>query len=206
MLSIPRSITTSLVFGAVFGAVTACLGSSDQPLAAAAQTILVSGWAWAMVAYCFGLLQPRRKAALTQATGSLLAAVICYYLVQLWQGQFMIADLRGEPDSLTVHWYSFWSATAAWSAIACVVGPALGWAGHRARRPGIRSLPFRVVIPCVAFIETSMRLAAEAPLRPYAVGAIWTGVRYLSVALLLALTGQAILHSWSEAKKVQDAL
>lgn len=69
----------------------------------------------------------------------------------------------------------------------------LGPAGNLARNPGLRGLPFRVLVPLLAVVEMSERLRVESPLQGSVVGATWTVVRMAALSALVALAGRAVM-------------
>ncbi|MCZ0973989.1 hypothetical protein O1L55_27395 [Streptomyces albulus] len=68
--------------------------------------------------------------------------------------------------------------------------------GNLARAPGVRGLFFRLIIPLVAFCETSMRLTVEADGQAPLVGVTWNAIRLVADVVALALVGHAIWSWW----------
>ena len=62
-------------------------------------------------------------------------------------------------------------------AAAFLLGAPAGLVGNLARTPSFASLPFRLVVPVVAFIETSMRLTTEADGKGATVVIVWHAIR-----------------------------
>lgn len=83
---------------------------------------------------------------------------------------------------------------------ALLLGSLCGIAGYFARAGHYR-LPFRILVPAVALVETSMRLSAEADAQEALVGATWSVTRILAVAAILLLVGVSAL----EARKQRSA-
>ncbi|MER6526570.1 hypothetical protein [Streptomyces sp. NPDC001508] len=127
------------------------------------------------------------------APASLIAAVIAYYTTELGQGDFLLpVNLENLTQGNRVQWSGFLTATAAWCIAAVFFGPVLGVAGNLARHQGMRGLPFQVLIPLAAVVETSTRLQTELPVRGALVGATWNVTRLAAVAVVVVLVGRAV--------------
>ncbi|MFD0266160.1 hypothetical protein ACFVGY_06115 [Streptomyces sp. NPDC127106] len=83
---------------------------------------------------------------------------------------------------------------------AFVLGAPVGFLGNLARMPGFGGLPFRLIVPLIAFCETSMRLAVEAHGQGPVVAVTWHAIRAAAVIVALALAGHA-LWSWRRARR-----
>ncbi|MFD8805464.1 hypothetical protein [Streptomyces sp. NPDC059597] len=88
------------------------------------------------------------------------------------------------------------SGIALWGVLALVFGAPLGLLGNIARVPGIGGLFFRLLIPLVAFYETTMRLETESRGPSQVVLATWTTVRFTAVAVAVALVGHTAWTWW----------
>ncbi|WP_406725660.1 DUF6518 family protein [Streptomyces sp. GD-15H] len=197
-----RSRSRILVFsaapavGAGVGVLGPLLINATHPVGHAVHLVLSAGWSWAALAFCVGLARKSRAESVVLAAASLVTAVVAYYLTKLGQGAYLTLDL-GDPAGATPHvsWSDFASKTLSWCVVACVTGPVLGLAGNLARNPGLRGLPFRMLVPLLAVVEMSERLRVESPLQGPVVGATWTVVRLVAVAVLVALAGRAV-RAW----------
>ncbi|MFJ8200022.1 DUF6518 family protein [Streptomyces sp. NPDC096152] len=176
----PRSwILTSaaaLAVGAALGSLTRLLEANASTGVRAAYLVLNEAWPWSALAFCAGLACASRIASAALAAVSLAAAVAAYYAV----------DAHAA-------WAGFLPATLAWGAVALVVGPFLGLAGNLARKPGLGGLPFRLMIPLLAVVETSARLRAEVSLQGSVGETAWTITRLAAVAVCLALAAHTVL-------------
>ncbi len=185
----------ALAAGVVVGIAGPLLGMSGDPVSHVASIVLSAGWAWAALAFCVGLTQRGKVQAAVLAPASLLVAVNAYYLTWMGQGRFQAADLSDRSGRMAFFdWGGFLSMTGFWSVCALVLGPLLGLAGNLARNRGFRGLPFQVLIPLIAIVDTSQRLRFEAPLTGPAATTTWTVIRLVAVAGILALS---LLAWWS---------
>ncbi|MGW5676039.1 DUF6518 family protein [Streptomyces sp. NPDC003860] len=188
---------TALAAGATLGVLAPLLAAVSGSVSHAAHLVLAAGWTWAALAFCVGLSRKSRIESVVLASVSLLAAVIAYYLVKLGQGEFLTADLNDLSGGATqVSWASFLSKTLTWGVAACFFGPILGLAGNLARNRGFRGLPFRVLVPLVAIIETSERLRVEAPLQGPVVDATWSVILIVAAAIFAVLVGHTVITRW----------
>ena len=115
--------------------------------------------------------------------------------MRLGQGDFLKADLN-DPSRTQISWFDFGSMTVGWCVVACVVGPLLGLAGNLARNHGLRGLPFRVVVPLVAIVDTSQRLEFDAPLQGQVSATTWSVIRLMAVAAVVVVLVGHTLTTW----------
>ncbi|MCP9957870.1 MULTISPECIES: hypothetical protein [Streptomyces] len=90
-----------------------------------------------------------------------------------------------------------------WGAAAFVLGGPVGLLGNLARVPGVGGLPFRLLVPFVAFFETSMRLTVEASGQGPVVAVTWHVVRGAACVVALALVGHTF-RNWRHARRVRS--
>ncbi|MFF3518048.1 hypothetical protein [Streptomyces sp. NPDC002573] len=83
-------------------------------------------------------------------------------------------------------------------------GAPLGLLGNLAQVPGIGGLFFRLLIPLVAFYETSMRLETESRGPSLVVLGTWTTVRFTAVAVAVALVGHTV-WGWWRSRRIRSA-
>ncbi|MFD9463034.1 DUF6518 family protein [Streptomyces sp. NPDC060027] len=166
----------ALAAGAALGVLTRLLETNASTAGRATYLVLNEAWPWSALAFLAGLAVASRVASAAVAAASLAAAVAAYYVV--------------HSDAT---WAGVLSATLAWGAVALVVGPILGLMGNLARNPGLRGLPFRLMIPLLAVVETSARLRAEVSLQGPVGETAWTMTRLAAVAVCLALAAHAML-------------
>lgn len=193
----------ALTVGAMLGILAPLLGTVGGSIGNAASLVLSAGWTWAALAFCVGLARKARMESVILASASLLVAVIAYYVTKLSHGEFLTADLNDPSGGAThVDWYGFLSKTVVWCIVACILGSLFGLAGNLARNRGLRGLPFRVLVPLVAIVDTSQRLQFDAPLQGPVAATTWTVIRLIAVAAILVLV-VITRWAWPSAKQVQ---
>lgn len=89
-----------------------------------------------------------------------------------------------------------YSSMLVWGTAAFILGAPLGLLGNLARIPSVGGLPFRLIGPLVALVETSMRLAAEADGQRAAVGFTWNVIRLVAGTVVVTLIIHAIRNRW----------
>jgi hypothetical protein len=187
----------ALALGAAVGILGPLLGAAGTAAGHMASLVLSAGWAWAALAFCVGLARESRLASAVLGVASLVVAVVAYYATKLGQGEFRASDISDRSGgTIYVNWHGFLSMTAIWCVVACVLGALLGLAGNLARNRGVRGLPFRLVVPLVAIVETSQRLHFEAEMQGSAVVTTWTVIRVLAGAGILVL----VVMTWLAAR------
>jgi hypothetical protein len=70
--------------------------------------------------------------------------------------------------------------------------------------PGIGGLFFRLLVPLVAFYETSMCLETESRGPSQVVLGTWTTVRFTAVAVAVALVGHTV-WGWWRSRRIRSA-
>ncbi len=194
------TLSIPLTGGLLVGISGPVLEKAGGPVGHAASVILVAGWTYALLGFSSGLLAKTKVQAVTLSIVSLWVTVSAYYLTKATQGDFTQASYE-EPTGPTVFaWSDFLSMLAVWFFFALLLGSLCGIAGYFARTGPYR-LPFRILVPAVALVETSMRLSAEADIQEALVGATWSVTRILAVAAILLLVGVSAL----EARKRRSA-
>jgi hypothetical protein len=166
----------ALAAGAVLGSIPRLLEADTSAVGRAVYLVLNEAWPWSALAFCVGLVCASRTASAALAAVSLAAAVAAYYVVQ----------------SQTT-WAGSLSASLPWAAVALMVGPIGGLAGNLARMSGLRGLPFRLMIPVLAVVETSGRLQGEVSVEGHVGETAWTVTRFAAVAVSLTLAVHSVL-------------
>lgn len=197
------SYAFSVAAGVVIGICGPLLSSDGGQLGHAAHVVFSSGWSWAALAFCVGVMGESRMRSAILGTISLLIAVLTYYSAKASQGDFQSADLS-DPTGQTMYfsWGEFFSMAAVWGFFACLLGPALGVLGNIARSGAYR-LPCQLVVPFVAIIETSMRLRNEASLQSPIVATTWSVTRIVATVAVFALMAYAVFDSWRRRSSEQ---
>ncbi|MFF4419671.1 hypothetical protein ACFY04_02555 [Streptomyces sp. NPDC001549] len=190
----PRARAASLAAPLGVGLVLGLLGPIsekwDNPVSVAVNAVFSGGWSWACYAFLVGYFRRSKIEATLLASFGLAIGVVAYYLfkgigVAAPNGMDVGASGGGSLSGIVV-----------WGTLAFVFGAPVGFLGNLARVPGVGGLFFRLLMPLVAFYETSMRLAVEARGQGSVVEITWSAVRFISVAVALALVGHVIWSWW----------
>ncbi|MEU3035021.1 hypothetical protein [Streptomyces griseoaurantiacus] len=153
---------------------------------AAAGAVFNGGWPWAGYAFLVGYFRRSKIESVVLAPVGLAIGVVAYYMTK---GN--LASLGGTDSSGAGS-----SGIALWGVLAFLFGAPLGLLGNLARVPGIGGLFFRLLIPVVAFYETSMRLEMESRGPSQVVLGTWTTVRFTAVAVAVALVSHTVWGWW----------
>ncbi|MEU3933091.1 hypothetical protein AB0E85_13785 [Streptomyces sp. NPDC029044] len=156
--------------------------------------VFTGGWPWACYAFLVGYFRRSKIESVVLAPLGLAVGVVAYYLIK---GN--LASVGGL-DSAGVNS----SGIALWGVLAFLFGAPLGLLGNLARVPGIGGLFFRLLVPLVAFYETSMRLETESHGPSQVVLGTWTAVRFTAVAVAIAMVGHT-LRGWWRSRRVRSA-
>jgi hypothetical protein len=116
----------------------------------------------------------------------LAIGVVTYYLIKGNLASLGGLDYSGASSS----------GIALWGVLAFFFGTPLGLLGNLAQVPGIGGLFFRLLVPLVAFYETSMRLETESRGPSQVVLGTWTTVRFTAVAVAIALVCHTVWAWW----------
>lgn len=179
-----------IAFGAAaaLGAAGPLTGKFDNAVCQALSVTLSGGWPWVGFAFLVGYSRRSRIESMLLASSTLTVGVIVYYVLQ-----FTYPDTPAGQVISSGSGREFSSKIMVWAIAALFLGGPVGFLGNIARLPGVGGLPFRLLIPLVAFIEASQRLTTEADTAP--AEASWTIVRILSCVVALGIVGQT-LWSW----------
>ncbi|MFE9026052.1 hypothetical protein ACFYOA_07280 [Streptomyces iakyrus] len=128
------------------------------------------------------------------ASLGLAVGVVAYYLTK-----GILASLSGLDSSGASS-----SGIILWGVLAFFFGAPLGFLGNLAQAPGIRGLFFRLLVPLVAFYETSMRLETEARGPSQVVLATWTTVQFTAVAVAIAMVSHTV-WGWWRSRRIRSA-
>jgi len=144
--------------------------------------VFTGGWPWACYAFLVGCFRRSRIESVALAPLGLAIGVVTYYLTKEHLASTGGLDSSGAGSS----------GIALWGVLAFLFGAPLGFLGNLAQVPGIGGLFFRLLIPLVAFYETSMRLENESRGPGQVVLGTWTTVRFTAVAVAVALVGHTV--------------
>ncbi|WSQ09352.1 hypothetical protein OG604_17120 [Streptomyces sp. NBC_01231] len=125
------------------------------------------------------------------ASSALAIGVVVYYLFKYLSPTAPIGRLisGGSGEGLS-------SRILLWGIAAFVLGAPVGLLGNLARTRGVGGLPFRLLVPLIAFIETSQRLVMEADLQSAAVKMTWNAIRVVAVVVAVVLVGHTVWDWW----------
>lgn len=166
----------------------------DNPAGVALNAVFSGGWSWACYAFLVGYFRRSKIEAALLASFGLALGVTAYYVFK---------DLSpAVPDGLAVGASGGGSLSKilVWGTLAFVFGAPVGFLGNVARVPGVGGLGFRLLIPLVAFYETTMRLSDEARGQSQVVVITWNSVRFTAVAVAVALAVHVIWRWWHERR------
>ncbi|MGP4004665.1 DUF6518 family protein [Streptomyces sp. 8N706] len=197
--------TLALVTGAVLGASGPLLLSTGGQAGNAAHLTLSAGWAWAALAFLIGIFGRTKIQSASAGTTALVCAVLAYYLTKAGQGEYVSADLNDLTGQTTYFdWGVFISKLLAWFFFAFLLGPLLGFAGNLARNGPYR-LVFRLPVPLVVLVETSMRMQNEAAMQGQVATTTWSVTRMVAVIALVAIIVLSLLGNWRHRRGASRA-
>ncbi|MER5948301.1 hypothetical protein ABT127_19825 [Streptomyces sp. NPDC001904] len=179
-------IALGLVLG-LLGPVAEHAGGSPGAVVGA---VFTGGWPWACYAFLVGYFRRSKIESVVLAPLGLAIGVVTYYSTKGSLASLDGLDSAGAGSS----------GVALWGVLAFLFGAPVGLVGNFARVQGIGGLFFRLLIPLVAFYETSMRLEMESHGPSQAVLATWTTIRFASVAVAVALVGHTVWGWWSSRR------
>lgn len=153
-----RSWLRTLLLGAALGLGTSAINHLPGDAGRVLGSIVGLGWSWAAIGVVAGYLArpPGRLArAALAATGCLLVAVTCYYLLDEAFGVYGSIDQGSNLGSML-------GDLECWSVGALITGPPLGVAGAWCHRAGVVGLAGRLAIPVAAIGDTALRVQPSA--------------------------------------------
>ncbi|MGW1408199.1 hypothetical protein [Streptomyces sp. NPDC002403] len=189
----------ALAAGMVLAVIGPLMDRFDNPICHAAALVFSSGWAWACFAFLVGLSRRSRIESALLASSALAVAVAGYYVFKF---MFPISPIgpvisSGSKEELV-------SRILGWGIAALILGAPVGLVGNIARTRSIGGLPFRLLIPLIAFFETSVRLDVEAPLQEAVAGATWNTIRIAAGIAAVALLAHG-LTTWRARRNKPEA-
>ncbi|MEY2233595.1 hypothetical protein [Streptomyces sp. BF23-19] len=192
------SIFLALVAGAVIGALGALSGKFDTPIFHITGLVFSGGWSWACLAFLVGYARRSKIESAVLASSTLAVGVVVYYTLK-WLSP--VAPIGMSADGMEVEGVS--SGMLAWGIAAFLFGAPMGLFGNLARIPGIGGLLFRLLVPLIAFVETSARLEAEAGNAAFG-DVTWGTIRVLAVLIALALVGH-VVWGWARSARKRES-
>jgi hypothetical protein len=156
--------------------------------------VFTGGWPWACYAFLVGYFRRSKIESVVLAPLGLAIGVVAYYLIKVSLNSLGGLNSSGAESS----------GIALWGVLAFLFGAPLGLLGNLAQVPGVGGLFFRLLVPLVAFYETSMRLETESRGPSRVVLATWTTVRFTAVAVAVALVGHTV-WGWWRSRRIRSA-
>ncbi|MER6393644.1 hypothetical protein ABT236_34930 [Streptomyces sp. NPDC001523] len=182
------AVPAILLAGLAMGAVGALAAEFDGPIFHVVSIVFSGGWSWACFAFLVGYFRPSKVESALLASSALAVGVVVYYLSKaLSPVAPMGMDVPGESGAGDAT-----SGILLWGTAAFLFGAPLGLFGNLARIPGIAGLSFRLLIPLIAFYETSVRLDVEAATAGPVPAATWSAIRVLAALAAAALVGHMV--------------
>lgn len=191
-------IVVALVAGMALAVMGPLMGKFDNPICHAAALVFSGGWTWACFAFLVGFSRRSKIESALLASSALTVAVVVYYVFKFMLPTAPVGRVisSGAGEGLA-------SKILVWGIAAFVFGAPLGLFGNIARTHGIGGLPFRLLIPLTAFIETSARLDTEAHSQGLVVEITWNAIRIAAGAAFVALLVHGLM-TWRAQRDTPD--
>lgn len=181
--------------GLVLGMVGPLAGKFENPLLHAVHLVFSGGWSWACFAFVVGWSRRSKIESSLLASSALAIGVVAYYLFKYFSPDAPMGRVisGGAYEGLT-------SKMLAWGLAAFVLGAPLGFLGNLARTPGIGGLPFRLLVPLIAFLETSQRLVVEADSQGLTTDITWNAIRVVALVTAVVLIVHSAQDWWRDRR------
>ncbi|MFI1001393.1 hypothetical protein ACIP10_02515 [Streptomyces galbus] len=179
-------LAVSLGIGALFGLAGPLAEKWENAACVALSVIFSDGWSWVCYAFLVGVFGRSKYEAALLSFWGLAVGVVTYYVFKDLSPTTPTGLESGVTGEMN------YSGMLAWGIAAFVLGAPVGLLGNLARMPSIGGLPFRLIVPLVALVETSMRLAAEADGQRAVVVITWNVIRFIAGAVGVVLMIHAI--------------
>ncbi|MFI7360342.1 hypothetical protein ACIBTP_41365 [Streptomyces avidinii] len=170
------------------GALGALAGKFSNPVFHVLSIVFSGGWSWACFGFLVGSLRRWKVESAWLASSALAIGVIVYYLLKNLTPVVPI----GMPASSDPSGSNISSGIYVWGAVALFFGAPMGLFGNLARISGIVGLPFRLLVPLIAFYETSWRLDVEAASAGPVAANTWGMIHVAAVVAAAALVGYTV--------------
>ncbi|MFD5780734.1 hypothetical protein [Streptomyces sp. NPDC126933] len=183
-------VAVALGLGAALGVIGPLAGKFDNPICHAVALVFSGGWSWACFAFLVGYSRRSKIESALLPSSALAIGVVVYYLFKFLSPAAPIGRVisGGSGEGLA-------SSILVWGIAAFAFGAPVGLVGNLARTPGIAGLPFRLLVPLIAFIETSERLSTEADSQGLIVAITWNAIRVVTAVVAVAPVGHTV-WSW----------
>ncbi|MEU9081849.1 hypothetical protein [Streptomyces sp. NPDC048357] len=177
------------------GALGALAVTFDGPVFHAVNLVFSAGWSWACLAFLIGYTRPSKTESAWLASSALGIGVAVYYLLKYLSP---VAPIGMTSDGMSSEGIS--SGILVWGLCALLFGAPMGLFGNLARIPGIGGLPFRLLVPLIAYVETSARLKVEADAAGAFAEVTWSTIRVIAVLVAVALVAHTAWE-WGRSLK-----
>ncbi|WP_326586806.1 DUF6518 family protein [Streptomyces sp. NBC_01294] len=178
-------VIVSLGAGLLLGLAGPIIGKWHNPVCVAASTALSSGWPWACYAFLVGYFRRSKIESTLLAPLGLAIDVVAYYLFKNMNPTIPAGMESGASGGGQI---------LVWGIAAFVFGAPVGLVGNVARTPGVGGLPFRLLVPLIAFFEATQRLNTEADSQGPVFAMTWNVTRAAACVVAVALMGHTV---WS---------
>ncbi|MFE9930962.1 hypothetical protein [Streptomyces sp. NPDC005533] len=179
----------------MIGTLGALAGTFDGPVPHVVNLVFSAGWSWACFAFLIGYTRPSKTESAWLASSALAIGVAVYYLLKSLSPA---APIGMTSDAMSSDGVS--SGILVWGVCAFVFGAPMGLFGNLARIPGIGGLSFRLLVPLIAFVETSARLKVEADAAGHFVEVTWSTIRVIAVLGAVALVAHTV-GQWTRSAR-----
>lgn len=179
--------------GVVLGLVGPVAGKFDNGVCEALSVVFSGGWPWACFAFLVGISRTSKGEAALLASFGLAAGVVAYYLFK--DAYPARGGVGGGVSTMVL----------TWGVAAFLFGAPVGVVGSLARTPGIGGLFFRLLVPVIAWFETSQRLRMEAEGQGGVVWGTWAVVRVGACLVAALLVGHTAWGWWRGRSGRADA-
>ncbi|MEW2136637.1 hypothetical protein AB0892_08575 [Streptomyces sp. NPDC005409] len=191
-MSFPRSritpVMVALASGLAIGALGALAGKIPNPVFHVLSLVFSGGWSWACFGFLVGSFRQSKIESTWLASSALAIGVIAYYLLK----DFTPVAPIGTPASGDPNGSNTSSGILVWGIAALVFGAPMGLFGNLAKTPGVGGLPFRLLVPLIAFFETYWRLDIEGSSAGSVAVITWSTIQVISVVAAVSLAGHTV--------------
>ncbi|MEU9302057.1 hypothetical protein [Streptomyces sp. NPDC048269] len=193
------SILSALGAGVLIGTLGALSGKFEGQIFHVVNLVFSGGWSWACFALLIGYTRPSKIESAWLASSALAIGVAVYYLLKYFSP---VAPIGMTSDGMSGESVS--SGILIWGIGAFLFGAPMGLFGNLARIPGIDGLSFRLLVPLIAYVETSARLKVEADAAGQFAEVAWSTIRVIAVLTAVALVAHMVWEWARSARKSES--
>lgn len=178
----------ALVSGLAIGTLGALAGKFHNPVFHVLSLVFSGGWSWACFGFLVGYFRQSKIESTWLASSALSIGVIAYYLLKdLTPVAPIGTPVSGDPNGSNIS-----SGVFVWGIAALVFGAPLRLFGNLAKISGVGGLPFRLLIPLIAFFETYWRLDIEGASAGRVAVSTWSTIHVTAVVAAVGLAGHTM--------------